>query len=466
MNVFIRGAEVAGQILDVRIRAGVIAELDCGLAPRPDEELVVANSGALIAGLHDHHIHLLAAAAAADSVDCGPPRVRTAMELGQTLGAVAARLPKGRWIRGVNYHESVAGALDREFIDRIVSDRPVRIQHRGGALWTLNSAGLAALGASLDSDADVERDAAGHPTGRLWRFDARLRAAVGTAVPDLAALGARLIAFGITSVTDATPDEDGSGQITLGAAVRDRRLPIGVHVMSAQAAAQPVPELEAGPRKLLLRDHDLPNLDDLAESIDYVHKAGRAVAIHCVTRQSLVLTLAALRATGTIGGDRIEHAAVVPPETRRDLANMSLAVVTQPSFVTERGDQYLASVDDEDRELLYPYASLLAAGVRVAPSSDAPFGEIDPWRTIRSAVHRTTRSGTRVVAAERVSARIALAGFLSSPGDPGGPPRRLQVGSPADVCLLTEPLAVALTHPDAELVRVVIRAGNVVFRRL
>lgn len=463
MSVLIQGAEVAGRIVDVRIRNGVVSTIEPDLVPLPDEELIVANGGALIPGLHDHHVHLLAAAAAADSVDCGPPQVRTVVQLERALRAAGDRLPAGRWIRGVNYHESVAGILDRQTLDGMVGDRPVRIQHRGGALWTLNSTAIAELSGALDSGDDVERDAEGRATGRLWRFDTRLRAAMGAIEPDLASLGARLVAYGVTGVTDATPDEDGSGQRTLGAAVRDRRLPLRVHVLGASATA--VTGIGIGPRKVLLRDHDLPSLTEIIEAIDTARRDGRAVAVHCVTRESLLLTLAALQSVGTVSGDRIEHAAIVPPDTRRDLADMGLAVVTQPSFITDRGDDYLAAVDPRDHELLYPYASLLAAGVRVAPSSDAPFGAADPWHTIAAAARRTTRSGATIAVAERVSPRVALAGFLSAPDDPGGPPRRLRPGCPADLCLLAEPLDVALTHPSAELVRVVVQAGEIAFRR-
>ena len=50
------------------------------------------------------------------------------------------------WIRGVGYFESVAGELDRARLDRLAPARPLRIQHRSGALWMLNSAAVDRLG--------------------------------------------------------------------------------------------------------------------------------------------------------------------------------------------------------------------------------------------------------------------------------------------------------------------------------
>ena len=41
----------------------------------------------------------------------------------------------------------------------------------------------------------------------------------------------------------------------------------------------------------------------------------------------------------------MEHGAVVPPELFADLAALGVVVVTQPSFVRERGDQYLTDVE-------------------------------------------------------------------------------------------------------------------------
>ena len=63
------------------------------------------------------------------------------------------------WIRAVGYHDPVAGPLDRAALDAMVPTVPLRIQHRSGVLWILNSAGLVRVGL------------AGHPDGRLRSAD-------------------------------------------------------------------------------------------------------------------------------------------------------------------------------------------------------------------------------------------------------------------------------------------------------
>jgi hypothetical protein len=63
-----------------------------------------------------------------------------------TSAATVLRTAPGARVRGSGYRESFSGVLDRETLDRLMSDRPARAQHRGGALWALNTRALAELG--------------------------------------------------------------------------------------------------------------------------------------------------------------------------------------------------------------------------------------------------------------------------------------------------------------------------------
>lgn len=455
--MLLRSAEVGEVRADVRVAAGRVTAVG-SLSPGAGEEVLDAGGGALLPGLHDHHVHLLAAAAAASSVDCGPGACRDLDGLARQV----ARAPgSGGWIRGTGYHESVAGPLDRWVLDRVSADRPLRIQHRGGALWMLNSAALALVLSHAGPGAEgVETDTEGRFTGRLWRRDDMVRAATASsrAAPDLAALGSRMRAFGLTGATDATPDLDVSAVDVLAGAAASGALPARLHLLGAAALDEPqrAAGLSLGPVKLLLPDHVPTVPEDLATRIREAHRAGRPVAVHCVTREALVVTLVALETAGVVAGDRIEHGAVAPPDLAARVARRGVRVVTQPCLPAERGDEYLADVDAEDRDHLYPYAALLAAGIRVAPSSDAPYASLDPWAAMSAAASRRAPSGARVGADEPVPAAVVLAGYLSRPEDPGGAPRRVAVGEPADLCLLHVPLREALAAPSADLVRLVL----------
>jgi len=217
--------------------------------------------------------------------------------------------------------------------------------------------------------------------------------------------------------------------------------------------AAPPPELPQrvtalGRRKIMLDDTTLPTVDELAATMAAIE----GVAVHCVTRVQLVTFLAA----GPRPGDRIEHAAVVPPELIGELARLGVVVVTQPNFVVERGEQYRADVDPDDLPSLYRCASLLAAGVKVAFGTDAPFGRPDPWAAMRAAVTRELGPD------ERVAPGVALRLFLGSADDPAAP-KRVEVGAAADLCLLHVPLATALDELDAANVRCTFVAGQLLW---
>src|SRR5689334_18797989 len=75
----VRRAEVDGRVVDVRIDGDRIVAVTAaaegpggGAAIPPGADVVEAGGGALLPGLHDHHIHLLALAAAERSVRVGP----------------------------------------------------------------------------------------------------------------------------------------------------------------------------------------------------------------------------------------------------------------------------------------------------------------------------------------------------------------------------------------------------------
>ena len=455
----LRDVEVAGRRVDVRLEGGRIAAIEPRL-PRGGDEIDGAG-GALIPGLADHHIHLFSLAAQRDSVVLDD--VRSAAELAQRIGAEAAARPAGAWIRATGYRERMAGELDAAALDALAPRHRLRVQHQTGALWVLNSAALAAVGAA-DGPACVERGADGRPTGRIWRGDAWLRAQIGAEPPPLAPIGRQLAAYGITHLTDASVTTDADAAARLADAHRAGALPQRLTLMSGGPLEAPADGAFAvGPVKVLLDDAALIDLDDFTGRIAAARRQSRAVAVHCVTAGELALTLAAFETAGAGPGDRIEHGGVIPATAIGQIRAHGFAVVTQSAFVAERGDRYLAEVDPAEQADLYRCASLQAAGVPVAGSSDAPYAAPDPWAGIAAAVNRQTAAGALLGADERVGAEAALAMYLGAADDPGGPPRRVEIGAPADLCLLKVPLAKALAEPTAELVHATLIDGRLVF---
>ena len=366
------------------------------------------------------------------STRVGPADVHTRADL--ALALAAADVGSDGWIRAVGYHEAVAGPLDRAVLDDLSPPVPVRIQHRSGVLWTLNSAGLAQIGL------------ADHPDGRLRSADRTWSDALQRNEIELTAISRRLSAYGVTGVTDATPDMDVADVVKLMEAHRRGELQQRVHCLA--------------PGKRILHDTDL-DLAGLAEWIAQRHADGGPVAVHCVTAAQLVVTLSALRSAGTHPRDRIEHAAVVPDDSVAELVGVGVAVVTQPNFVAERGDQYLDDVPAAEHHELWRVASLLRAAVPVALSTDMPFGDDDPWKAMRAAVHRTTGRGSVLGVEECVSPRDALTMFFGEADAPVAQ-RRIAPGQPGDLCILTAVPAEVLSELDSSMVTATIVAGNVV----
>jgi predicted amidohydrolase YtcJ len=456
-SVLIVNGEVEGEgNVDVRIDGHTITEVGRDL-PRRTSEVLDAAGGAVLPGLHDHHVHLRALAAAADSVSLGPPSVADAPGFAAALRAAAAAGDRGAWVRGIGYHESVAGQLDAAALDAVVADRPVRVQHRSGALWVLNSHAMRRARVAESAEAGVDRDASGAPTGRLWRLDRWLRERVPSAEPDLEGLGRRSAARGITGFTDADPERADADVVHLTV------LPQRLHLMGPPGLrVDGQARVTLGPVKVILDDDALQSPDELAVTAGAAHAEQRGLAVHCVTRAQLVVALAALHDAGLTPLDRIEHAALVPDELVDELRSSGVTVVTQPNFVVERGDAYIADVDAADMPYLYRCRSLLDAGVRVAAGTDAPFGEPDPWASIKAAVERRTPSGVVLGAHERIDPERALALFLGEASAPSKP-RHVAPGAAADICVLRCPMAVALKEPDAGLVGATVIDGAVVY---
>jgi len=428
-----RAVLLDGTATDVRVDERIIDVGD--LVPHKGEQVLDAAGGTLIPGLHDHHVHLRSAAAALTSARVGPSEVKGRDDLARALAGAA--VGSDGWIRAVGYHEAVAGPLDRDVLDEVSPSVPVRVQHRSGVMWTLNSAGLARVGL------------ADHPDGRLRSADRGWSDTLQRDESGLAVVSRRLSAYGVTGVTDATPDFEVSDIVKLIEAHRRGELRQRVRCLA--------------PGKRILHDGDL----DLAELTGWIadrHAADAPVAVHCVTAAQLVVTLAALREAGTHPQDRIEHAAVVPDDSMADLKDLGVVVVTQPNFVAERGDQYLADIPAAEHHELWRVASLRRAGVKVALSTDMPFGDGDPWASMRAAVRRTTAGGALLGPGECVLAREALMMFFGTSWQPTDA-RTVRPAQPGDLCVLAAPPAEVLSELDAQMVVATVVAGELVYGR-
>jgi predicted amidohydrolase YtcJ len=401
---------------------------------------------------------LLATAAARQSLSLAG--VRDGASVAARLREGAAELAPGNWLRVIDYDERAAGLPDAAMLDGWVADRPVRMLDRTGALWVLNSAALALIDGQGGWPEGAERDAVGALTGRFWRCDGwlRTRLPVG-AGPDLGALSLELARMGVTGVTDT-----GAGNGPTEAALFEDVLARGVlRQRLLLMGREDVPEgvgYRRGPLKILVDERDPPDVDVLAARMAAAHGAGRAVAVHCATATELALALAGFGAAGTVVGDRIEHGNVVPDGALAELRALGLTVSVQPGFILGRGDRWLGHVDAGEQRDLLPLARLKATGVPMIGGSDGPYGPIDPWAGMRTAVARRTATGAVLSADEALLPAVALGLWLAG-AEPPFAVREVAVGALADLILIEGSMADMLADFDAKRVAMTLIDGRI-----
>jgi hypothetical protein len=193
-----------------------------------------------------------------------------------------------------------------------------------------------------------------------------------------------------------------------------------------------------------LGDAIVPDEAELALRVAAVHEAGRQVAVHAVGERAVAAATdaveAALRRRPRDGHrHRIEHCGLLPEGLAPRLARLGVAVVSQPSFVYERGERYLQLVPQEQQARLYAFRTLRDAGVRLAAGSDAPVTAPSPLASVAAAVQRRTAAGRPIGADEGVDAVEALGWWTAGAAYVGfldGELGSLRPGLRADLVLL------------------------------
>ena len=448
-------------LADVRCRNGVITQIGKSLLPERNETLLDARGGALLPGLHDHHMHLLALAATRASINCSPDHVRNCQELQQGLQNAEGQ----GWIRAIHYHESIAGDLDRWQLDQLLPDRPLRLQHRSGILWMLNSKAIALLDIEREQGDGIERDEKGRVTGRLFRRDHWLRQRLGnSAAPGLGRVSQELAAYGITGITDTGADNEASTLLLLEQAAGQAQLRQKVVLMGNEYLPLAThPGFQRGALKILLDEFSLPETDTLLQRMAIARQQQRPVAFHCVTEAQLVFALSILQQAGNATGDRIEHASLCPDDVLPLLKSSGVAVVTQPGLLSGRGLQYQTDVPISQHCILYRCRTFLNSGITLALSSDAPYGEINPWENMLAACERRNSDGYVLGEREKLSPEQALQAYLADPLDLARQ-RLVGIGASADLCLLHLPWRHAREQLSASLVAATLVDGEIVYK--
>jgi hypothetical protein len=422
-----------------RPRAGALAVRDGRIVAVGDAALsgggerIDCEGGVLLPAFIDAHCHLLAYAASLHSIDCSD--ARTIGEIQDAIRRKAASTPAGRWIRAFGYEETALAEQrhpDKRDLDAAAPEHPVRLIHRSGHATVLNSLALEEAGIGIETEetegGSLERElSSGEPSGLILGMEQLLDGVVPPlAYEELSAAVREAVAVllrnGITCLQDATHNNRRAEWEIFEQLIEDGALPLDIVLMEGVEYLGELPEtaangrLRRGPVKIMLHefgDDLMPSHAELARQVAEVHAAGRQVAIHAISEGAIAAAIGAIE--GALRASprddhrhRIEHCGLLGEGGAARLARSGIMVVSQPSFVFDRGDRYLQLVPEDRHDDLYAFRTLRDAGVALAASSDAPVTAPWPLASAATAADRKTASGAHLALDEAVTVEEAL----------------------------------------------------------
>jgi predicted amidohydrolase YtcJ len=400
----------------------------------------------IVPGFIDAHCHLVSYGDSFVTLDAGPSNVASIADIKNMVRKAAQELPPGTWIKGRGYNEFYLAEKrhpTRWDLDAASSVHPVKITHRSGHAHLLNSLALQLVGISEETgdppggliDRDIET---GAPTGLLHGMGEILARFVpptqgNQADHGIHLAGHTLSALGITSVHDASSRND-LCQLNLFCNWKKQDLlPQRVTMALGWEGFQKLPK---GARATFDDDDDVrvegvkiiideitgqlsPSQSELNEMVTMIHQSGFQALLHAIETETIEAACSAVeyalkRSPKREHRHRIEHCSVCPPALAKRLASAGIAVVTQPAFIYHNGERYLRTVPKEELEHLYPIATLIRHGVRVAGSSDFPVVPPNPLIGIYAAASRRAENEEYLLPEERITPQEALSLFTDN----------------------------------------------------
>lgn len=454
----------------------------------------------VLPGFVDTHTHL--EWAAQDFWTVSWAEVTDRAEALRRLSTVAARIPVEHWVLGGDWLPSeLAEPPYLGALDHVTGGRPLFLRSRCHSTAVLNSVALRHCGIDRDTDhPGIERDNDGEPTGVLRGPAVWSRLAAGVVPPrnthralaELRSVLADIAARGITEVHDiatrpvtdsALPKnvERSHTDLALIERLRDNgELPVRVGYRLPVSRVDDHETLTVGQDeqvffagyKVFLDDGWFtggPRVDEFryagfAETSRQMRIAdghGAPVSVHAIgdlgVAEALDLIASLPNRRGTeLPPHRLVHARVIRPADIARCAELGVVVETQPWEVTGYATEGLAN----------PYASLLAAGVRVVFGTDRRLGmrqdlrDADPLTGIQVAVTRQWDGPVR-----QPGERIGVAAALRC-ATAGGEVVRPWRERPDDLVVLdTDPRTVPADEIAGIGVLATIRGGTVVHDR-
>jgi len=403
---------------------------------------------------------------------------RSIPEIQKMLTKAASTKPDDQWILGRGWdQEKLREHRYPERSDIDIVANPVLFRRVCGHVAVANSAALAIAGIDENTPdpfgGEIERDLTGKPNGIMKE---RALEIISREVPRdekeateaLLVASEKLLEQGVTSLHCIIDDEqefrvlkglksEGRIQQTIYAILPKKMLEqvgsmeneVGVWTngfriggiklfldgsLGARTAALETPYDDAPGSSGMLTS----SKEQLLSVIDETRGTGLQLCLHAIGDKAVGMGVETLN--GALGPrecqksrHRIEHASLVPPELIQKMANLGLVASVQPRFIYS--DSWAEKRLGKNRiEYLYPFKSMLQAGIHLAAGSDSPSDDPSTVEGLWSAVSRPgLPSMERLTPSEALSCYTKGAAYASfSESDEG----TLEVGKWANMTIL------------------------------
>jgi predicted amidohydrolase YtcJ len=463
-----------GRIVDVGSLASLRGEYAAATVDTSFADKVI------VPGLIDPHIHVMLGGllyaqpfappwpmASAGGMTQGYP---TAEAFRARLREIVSAAPSdGSPVVAYGYHNLVQGPLDRGVLDAIAPDRPLVVWHYSGHDFYLNSAALAAIGATPELRErfhGVDLTPQGELTGRIYEdagFLVLLRLGDVLFSPEVIARGTSryfeiLRRAGVTATADLAYGAFGlaAEDRAIAATWSQQRAGFRLYLVpefraferefgSPAAAATAVREMVAGRR--MAAATVLPRVKFFADGAFYSQtmrlsapgylagqsqgseglwvveperiapalrpylESGLAGHIHSngdAAQDATLAALAALRGEGLQNDFVIEHVGLLSPAQTERAAKLGAMTSIASHYAYFMAHTYEAPLGRARASWITPAGALSRAGVPVALHSDAPLAPPQPLRAAGAHITRATRDGAPVHPEQALSPYDAL----------------------------------------------------------
>jgi hypothetical protein len=440
----------------------------------------------IVPGFRDAHIHAVPYASLLSG--CSLKSATSIGDLTGRLRAFAESLPAGTPVVAFRLDDEALEELrlpTRDDLDQAISNRPVVIYRYCGHIAVANSLALAESGVDASTpDPEgglIDRDTVGRPTGVMRETAmAMMTGALGRGAPidRGAAIDGltRLAGLGLTSIGamigygESTTDTLATESELIRSVADD--LPLRVHALSIAATPESLNDsarvlANAGDRLRWLGvkrfadgslgghtaamcspfedENTTGTLRLTKQDIEVSRhslKLGGMVAIHAIGDRAIGEVLDVfdlLMHDGASPQDlRMEHVSVASPALIDRFARSGAIAVVQPAFLASEESWLAKRLGEERLDWAYPFASMNAAGITLAGSSDSIVEPPNPLWGMAAAMDRHG-----IGPDQKMTGLQALHMFTDGGAVALREPKPLAPGSPADIALIDVDMSTA-----------------------